>query len=47
MKLLDLLPTSSEEALPFIREQQSRIKSAKIALKAVHDYVHGASDSDI
>ena len=33
------LPETADEAAPYIQEQTSRIKSARIALQAVLDYV--------
>ena len=35
-------PASIEEALPYIRLQESRIASAKIALRSVEDFVTAA-----
>lgn len=45
------LPVSVKEVIPYVRMQQSRIESAKLALKSAEDYINnkaqGSQDGDI
>lgn len=36
-------PVSVEEVIPYVRMQQSRIESAKLALKSAEDYIKGSN----